>query len=54
MIDVVQRGYLIGERLLRPAMVTVARGAPQAAGGDKEDDAEGGSDEPGSTVNTTA
>ena len=33
-VDVVQSGYMIGDRLLRPAMVTVARrgeAAPQAA-----------------------
>ena len=31
-VDVVQTGYMIGDRLLRPAMVTVARagGAPQS------------------------
>ena len=28
-VDVVQAGYVIGERLLRPAMVTVARKEPQ-------------------------
>jgi molecular chaperone GrpE len=33
-VDVVQAGYTIGERLLRPAMVTVARrDGPQAPGG---------------------
>lgn len=37
-VDVVQVGYMIGERLLRPAMVTVAKG----------------NDGPGSTVDTTA
>lgn len=31
-VDVMQTGYLIGERLLRPAMVTVARGEPAAGG----------------------
>ena len=30
-VDVVQSGYLIADRLLRPAMVTVARGGPDAA-----------------------
>jgi len=42
-VDVVQAGYVIGERLLRPAMVTVARndgGAAQAS--------------PGGTVDTQA
>lgn len=41
-VDVVQTGYMIGERLLRPAMVTVAKGG--GADGDG----------PGSTVDTTA
>ncbi len=40
-VDVVQTGYMIGERLLRPAMVTVAKGGDNADG-------------PGSTVDTTA
>jgi hypothetical protein len=42
-IDVAQSGYTIAERLLRPAMVTVAK-------------AESASDrdEPGSSVDTTA
>jgi molecular chaperone GrpE len=30
-IQVVQAGYLIGERVLRPAMVAVAKGGPKAA-----------------------
>jgi hypothetical protein len=29
-VNVVQEGYMIGERLLRPAMVTVARREPAA------------------------
>ena len=29
-IEVVQPGYVIGERVLRPAMVGVARGGPKA------------------------
>ncbi len=41
-VDVVQTGYMIGERLLRPAMVTVAKGGDGESGG------------PGSTVDTTA
>jgi molecular chaperone GrpE len=32
-VNVVQPGYTIGERLLRPAMVTVAKGDGAAAGG---------------------
>jgi len=30
-VDVVQPGYLIGERMLRPAMVGIAKGGPKAA-----------------------
>lgn len=40
-VDVVQVGYVIGERLLRPAMVTVAR-------------SENGSAAPGGSIDTTA
>jgi molecular chaperone GrpE len=43
-IDVAQSGYTIGERLLRPAMVTVA----------KADSASANSEGPGSSVDTTA
>ena len=32
-VDVVQSGYMIGDRLLRPAMVTVARSGGAPAGG---------------------
>lgn len=31
-VDVMQTGYLIGDRLLRPAMVTVAKGGPSGGG----------------------
>lgn len=41
-VDVMQTGYIIGERLLRPAMVTVAKGEPKAGGN------------PGDSVDTTA
>jgi molecular chaperone GrpE len=35
-VEVVQTGYAIGERVLRPAMVGVAKGGPKAApAGDK-------------------
>ena len=34
-VNVVQTGYMIGGRLLRPAMVTVARREPAAASGEK-------------------
>ena len=30
-MQVVQAGYLIGERILRPALVAVAKGGPKAA-----------------------
>ena len=33
-VDVVQSGFMIGDRLLRPAMVTVARGEPAEAPSD--------------------
>jgi len=36
-VDVAQAGYMIGERLLRPAMVTVARREPAPASGDTVD-----------------
>jgi molecular chaperone GrpE len=29
--QVVQAGYMIGERMLRPALVAVAKGGPKAA-----------------------
>ena len=43
-VDVVQIGYQIGERLLRPSMVTVA----------KKEEATNGAAEPGAHVDTTA
>jgi molecular chaperone GrpE len=30
-VQVVQAGYLIGERVLRPALVAVSKGGPKAA-----------------------
>lgn len=45
--DVVQTGYMIGDRLLRPAMVAVAAHAPGAKNG-------AGSSDPGSSFDTTA
>jgi molecular chaperone GrpE len=36
-VDVVQPGYVIADRLLRPAMVTVARGGNGSAGGTETD-----------------
>jgi molecular chaperone GrpE len=35
-VQVVQPGYLIGERVLRPALVGVAKGGPKAAAGDAD------------------
>jgi molecular chaperone GrpE len=41
-VQVVQSGYKIGERVLRPAMVGVARGGPKPATGEGTDGAEAG------------
>ena len=38
-VEVVQAGYVIGERVLRPAMVGVAKGGPKAAAPSKESEA---------------
>lgn len=40
-VQVVQAGYLIGERVLRPAMVGVSRGGPKAEAAPPADDAAG-------------
>lgn len=59
-IDVMQKGYLLGERLLRPAMVTVAKGDPTANKASGNSDGEGNNaddkstEEPGGHVDTTA
>jgi molecular chaperone GrpE len=45
-VQVVQTGYVIGDRVLRPAMVGVARGGPKAAAGDQEPAAEPGPPNP--------
>ena len=45
--QVVQGGYVIADRLLRPALVGVAKAAPQA-------DAAGGTAEPGARIDTVA
>jgi molecular chaperone GrpE len=37
-VQVVQPGYLIGERVLRPAMVGVAKGGPKANAGETQND----------------
>jgi molecular chaperone GrpE len=43
-LEVVQDGYVIGERMLRPAMVGVSRGGPKVAKA-AADGAEGGTQE---------
>jgi molecular chaperone GrpE len=48
-IEVVQQGYVIGERLLRAAMVAVATQAPAAANGADTSD-----EPPGSQLDTSA
>jgi molecular chaperone GrpE len=45
--QVIQGGYVIADRLLRPALVGVAKAAPQA-------DAAGGTAEPGARIDTVA
>jgi molecular chaperone GrpE len=47
-VQVVQAGYKIGDRVLRPALVGVGRGGPKAAPA-----AEAGAAEPGGTVDRT-
>jgi len=67
-VQVVQAGYVIGDRMLRPAMVGVSKGGPKApkleaeaapdtAGAEStasDAAAEGGPRHPGSTVDRTA
>lgn len=48
-VDVMQTGYTIGDRLLRPAMVTVAKGDPA-----QKEEAAGDPGEPGDNVDTSA
>lgn len=45
-VQVVQTGYVIGERVLRPAMVGVSKGGPRQAAGDAESAAEPGPPNP--------
>ena len=55
--QVYELGWLLGERLLRPARVAVAKGGPKVAEGSKSGGGQGGeedSPEPGSTVDTQA
>ncbi len=53
-VQVVQAGYVIGERLLRPAMVGVAKAAPAAAenSGDEEQGSNG--EDSGGKIDTSA
>ncbi len=56
-VQVVQVGYQIGERCLRPAMVGVAKGGPKSAGtgpGQSDASAQAGSEPRGSGVDKTA
>lgn len=50
-VQVVQTGYLIGDRLLRPAMVGVAKGAGAVTGGESEESTDA---TPGSQIDTSA
>jgi len=43
-VQVVQTGYSIGERVLRPAMVGVAKGGPKQAAAEAATDTQGGKD----------
>jgi len=45
-VQVVQTGSMIGDRVLRPAMVGVSKGGPKPAKPEKAES--GGTDEPGS------
>jgi molecular chaperone GrpE len=36
-VQVVQSGYVIGDRVLRPALVGVAKGGPKANGSDPQE-----------------
>jgi molecular chaperone GrpE len=38
-VQVMQPGYMIGERVLRPALVAVAKGGPKVAPGSSNDNA---------------
>lgn len=49
-VQVMQAGYQIGDRVLRPAMVGVSKGGPKEAPAAQQE----GSDEAGQTVNKTA
>lgn len=50
-VQVMQAGYVIGERVLRPALVGVSKGGPKER---RAEEAPGAAPEPGSTVDRTA
>ena len=51
-IQVVQTGYVIGDRVLRPALVGVAKGGPKASAQDQaSDETTGGTGEPAAAGN---
>lgn len=52
-IQVMQDGYKIGERVLRPAMVGVSRGGPKVAAAPEESAREAERQDPGVTVDRT-
>lgn len=53
-VQVVQAGYQIGDRVLRPAMVGVSKGGPKEAPKDASAPAKDGDEEAGQTVDKTA
>lgn len=53
-VQVVQAGYQIGDRVLRPAMVGVSKGGPKEAPKDATADAQESGDDAGQTVDKTA
>ncbi|WP_417679344.1 nucleotide exchange factor GrpE [Roseibium sp.] len=53
-VQVVQAGYQIGDRVLRPAMVGVSKGGPKEAPKDASAAAKDGDEEAGQTVDKTA
>jgi len=53
-VQVVQAGYQIGDRVLRPAMVGVSRGGPKEAPKEASGDPQNDADEAGQTIDKTA
>ncbi len=53
-VQVVQAGYVIGERLLRPAMVGVAKAAPAAAENSGDEEQGSNDEESGGKIDTSA